>query len=136
MSEETKKKTIIIVLKRLAGFTKDRKGKLIEQIEPDSKSLRCIQDDTYGLQQLLFKFDTRKHGMKEWKQKVNILDKLIEIYKKIDETKAEQMDLELSLDEASFLKSYLDEIPEKEGKEVQLQEFEIRTLVSVLEQLK
>jgi helix-turn-helix protein len=46
------------------------------------------------------------------------------------------MDLELSLDEASFLKSYLDEIPEKEGKEVQLQEFEIRTLVSVLEQLK
>lgn len=136
MSEETKKKTIIIVLKRMPGFTKDRKGKLIEQIEPDSKALRCIQDDTYGLQQLLFKFDTRKHGMKEWKQKVNILDKLIEIYKKIDETKAEQMDLELSLDEASFLKSYLDEIPEKEGKEVQLQEFEIRTLVSILEQLK
>jgi len=129
-------KTITIILKRIAAYNKDKNGKLIQQREIGTGVLQCIQDDLFGLQSIFGKFDSRIRGIRDWRNRMTIIDKLTEIYKKSNDQKEEDNTLELTLDEASFLKIFLDEFPEKEGKNQPLKDFEIRTLLSISEQLK
>lgn len=134
MEKIEKGKIITLILKRIASFIK-KDGKLEEVKQPDG-SIGCKQDDNYGLIQILEKFDSHIHPVNEWKIKLLIQDKLWEIFKKRSETKISDLEIELTLDEAAFLKSYLVNFPEKEAKGLNLQDFEMRTAVSMLEQLQ
>ena len=105
----------------------DKKGKVVKNPAGD---VSYIREDCTGLMSLLNKFNTTLHDMKDFKTFLKIKDKIYKIWTKDGDT------MELSLDEASFLRTYLSEFKEKDGKNVPLREFELRTLVGILEALE
>jgi len=105
----------------------DKKGKVVKNPSGD---ISYIREDCTGLMSLLNKFNTTLHDMKDFKTFLKIKDKIYKIWTKDGDT------MELSLDEASFLRTYLSEFKEKDGKNVPLREFELRTLVGILEALE
>jgi len=122
--EETKQKMITLTL--IQEVALDKKGKEIKDADGNKSYQR---DDFIGLLNLLAKFDSKFHEMKDYKMFLKVKDHLLENWRKEDKN------IELSLDEATFLKRYLSELPEKEAKNQSLQEFEIRTLCGILDQL-
>lgn len=104
----------------------DRKGK--EIVDRDgNKSYR--RDDVVGLMNLLNRFDSRLHLMSDYKMFLKLKDHILNSWAK------EEKFLDLSLDEATFLKNFLSGVTTKDGKDSQLQEFEMRTLVGILDAL-
>ena len=105
----------------------DKQGKVAKDPKGEKQYKR---DDYVGLLQLLNRFDSRLHTIKDYKSFTHLKDNLLQHWAKEDTT------VDLSLDEATFLKEYLKTLPDKEGKEGRLAEFEIRTLIGILEQLE
>ena len=132
---EQPKKTIKIILQKKFAYEKDEKGKAVPVLNPEKKhSFRIL--DMQGIQDVLATMDTKvRNTPNDWKQSMKINDKLVRLFLDKDEQNEEDDELELTLDEAAFLKRYLTEFPEKEGKIHQLREFQQRALISVLEQL-
>jgi len=125
--EEPKQK---IVLRLKNELLLDKNGKELKfgpDREPEYK-----QEDAIGLQSLINRYDSKKHpgAMKLVKALLNIKDKLEEVWRKDGE------ELGLSIDESSHLKEYLSKFMDLEGKDVTLKQFELRTLVDILEQLE
>ena len=106
---------------------KDSKGNIVVSKNPKGE-VNFLRNDLVGLAALLRRFDTRIHPPKDWKQSIKIKEKLTEAYIKDAEG------IELTLDQATFLKLYLKDLPEKEGKQEALPEFELRTLFGTLDQ--
>jgi hypothetical protein len=80
--------------------------------------------------------DTKtRNSPNDWKQSLKINDKLVKLYLDKDDQNEDDDEIELTFDEASFLKRYLTEFADKEGKQFQLREFQQRALVSILDQL-
>lgn len=104
-----------------------KKGKK-EVIKDKAGEIQYLRNDIVGLMGLLTKFDSRIHNLKDYKQWIKLRDRLRQAF--IDDLES----VELSLDEASFLKEYLSNLSEKEGKTATMVEFEIRSLIGVLEQ--
>ena len=104
----------------------DAKGKVIK--DPQG-NISYKREDYNGLISLLNKFDSRLHDFKDMKIFLKLKDK---IYQGWVENKKQ---LDLSIDEAGFLQRFLSDIREKDGKDSSLREFEMRTLVGVLEEL-
>ena len=121
----TDKKPLTLNLNLIQDLALDKKGKEIKDRE-GNKSYR--RDDFIGLLNLLNRFDSRIHEMKDYKTFLQLKDKLYQNWSKDNKT------LELTIDQASFLKTFLSEFTAKEGKDAPLQEFEMRTLVGILEQ--
>jgi len=125
MADEPKNK---IVVKLEKVFSQDKEGKpVMENGEPLYK-----QEDVSGLFHLLNRYDSTKHPgtMKGHRNMIIIKDKVeTAMIEKKDE-------LVLTLEEAHWLKDYLDKITTNEAAQVKLQQFEIRTLTSVLDQLQ
>ena len=107
-------------------FLYDNKGKVIKDPQGNVSYKR---EDYNGLMSLLNKFDSRLHDFKDMKIFLRLKDK---IYQGWIENKKQ---LDLSIDEAAFLQRFLSDIREKDGKDSSLREFEMRTLVGVLEEL-
>jgi len=132
--EEEKKLKILastkgIVLHLLAekAYDKDKKGHKIE-LKDHEGNQQYLRNDAVGLMGILGRLDTRLYTLKDLKLWTKIRDKLRECYfKDTDE-------LELTLDEAKFLKDYLLNVQTKDAKDRSLQEFEIRTLIGISEQ--
>ena len=99
-----------------------------EILKDDKGDIQYSRNDIVGLMGLLSKLDTKIHSLKEYKQWIKVRDKLKDCF--VDD--AEEM--ELTVSEASFLKDYLSGFQEREGKVINLDEFEVRTLVGVLAQ--
>jgi hypothetical protein len=90
-----------------------------------------------GIQDILGMIDTKiRNTPNDWKQSMRINDKLIKLFLDKDEQNEDDDEIDLTLDEAAFLKRYFTEFPEKEGKIHQLKEFQQRSLINVLEQLQ
>ena len=108
------------------------KGKRKLEIEKDEtgEPSAYMRNDVSGLTQILAKFDTRKYQVRDWQRWTQVKKKLYECYL---ENSAE---ISLTLEEAEFLKRFLKDFPEKEGKETQLREFETRSLLGILEQFE
>ncbi len=124
-SETTEKLTIKIPLIRIPILGKNKKP-----LKMDNNEVAYIRDDYNGLISLFNYFDSRLHEIKDYKMLIKIRDKIQNCWiEDLDE-------LELSLDEGEFLKRYLQEINQKDAKDKQLQQFEIRTLCGVLEKLQ
>lgn len=108
---------------------RDSKGKV--EVSKDLKGdIRYTRNDLIGLMSLLGRFDTTLHPPKDWKQSINIKTKITEAYL------GDLEEIELTLDQASFLKLYLQELSEKDGKREPLPEHELRTLFGISEQLE
>lgn len=117
---------IIVKLAKVAAL--DNKGKEIKDKDGD---IQYKQEDIQGLYALINRYDNTKHpgAMKIFKALIAVRDKL-------ETTLIKEKDqLQLTLDEGSWLKSYLTELADKEAKDRPLAQFEIRTLVSILDQL-
>lgn len=126
---DNKIKPFILKLQSEKFFIKE-KGKEVVAKDPDGED-RYIRNDSMGLQVLLGRYDTKIHSMKDYKHWINLRDKSRNAFIK------NETEIPLSLDEASFLKTFLTELPEKEGKSgTSLQEHEVRTLLGVLDQFK
>lgn len=123
--EETKPKTLNINL--VQEIVLDKK---LREVKDPQGNKQYRRDDFVGLINLLNRFDSKRYGIKEYKMFLKLKDHIIANWVKENRT------LELSLDEATFLKDYLSALPEKEGKENSLAEFEMRTLCGVLEQME
>jgi len=104
----------------------DKKGKPLKDPQGEISYKR---EDYNGLMSLLNKYDSRLHDMKDLKMYLKLKDKLYEGWVK------NKTQLELSVDEAAFLKKFLSEYKDRDGKDVPLKEFEARTLVGMLEAL-
>ena len=129
MSEEKEQKPQKITIKLSREAMIDKNGK--EVLDPN-KEVQYRRDDAIGLQSLLGRFDNRKHpgAMKLIRSVLNVQDKVREAWQK------EKKEINLMLEEATFIKQYLEHITDNEAKENQLREFEMRTLVAVLDQLE
>ena len=122
---EQKPKTLNLNLIQEAAL--DKKGK---ETKDEKGNKQYKRDDFVGLINLLNVFDTKIHEMKDYKMFIKLKDHIFINWAKENKT------LELSLDEATFLKDYLSNFPEKEGKNVSLPEFMIRTICGILEQIE
>lgn len=108
---------------------KDKKGDIVVSKTPQG-DINYTRNDVVGLMALLSKFDTRIHPLKDWKQSMKVRNKVRDAYLEDLE------EIELTLDEAAFLKIYLKELPEKEGQQQNMLEHELRTLFGIQEQLE
>jgi len=106
---------------------RDKKGNVIISKDPQGE-INYVRNDLIGLMGLLRRFDTRIHPQKDWKISIKIKDKLTKVYIEKGES------VGLTLDQATFLKLYLKELPDKEGKQEKIPEHEIRTMFGILEQ--
>jgi len=105
----------------------DQKGEIIKDAEGN---IQYQQEDYAGLFNVLRLFDSRQHTtMDEYKIYVKTKDAINDAWMH------DKTEVELSLDEAKFLKDFLAKFPEGDGKGYQMKEFEIRTLISIAEQL-
>jgi len=110
-----------------AVIAQDKKGKDLKSLdgEPLYK-----QHDSIALIQLLNSIDAKQFGFKGYKTYLRIQDKVENAWRD------DLMEIELSLDEATFLKDYLTHFEQKSRKDSQdLTPFLIRTLVHIVEQL-
>lgn len=128
LTDEVESKGISLNLKQEFFYIKDKKGRKTI-LKDERNEPRYTRNDIIGLMELLGKFDSRLHTMKDYKQWIKVKDKLKECF-------VNNLDLlKLSLDEAAFLKEFLTDLTIKDSKDSRLVEFEIRSLVGILEQL-
>ena len=121
------KNNLDIKLKR--ELLKDKKGKTVHSEEESVYR----QEDSQALMQITAGFDSRKHSWKDYKQFMKLREQIDKAWVK------EEQKLELSLDEASILKTFLHEFFDKDAKEEDKGKVSIflgRTIISVLEQLE
>lgn len=106
----------------------DKKGKPIKV----DNEIQYKRDDYVGLSSLLGKYDSRKHpgAMKLVRAILSIEDKVMKAWKD------EKNTIDLTLEEASYLKNYLDGFTDQEGKNDAIRHYELRTLVAVLDQIQ
>jgi len=106
-------------------------GKTKKRIIKDKKgNVQYFRHDFTGLMLLLDRFRSALHDINDLKTWVKVKNRLRKAYFE------EKNELELTSDEVNFLKDYLENFQKRDGKDVNLQEFESKTLIGVLEQLK
>lgn len=131
---EIQKKESLIIIPLIEVVAQERKKnekgevEVIDSMTPDGERM-FTRNDLIGLQRILAKFDTKLYDRRDWKLWTQIKE---ELYKCYIHNKKE---LELRFEQATFLKKFLDEFPEKEGKQNSLTEFEVRTMLGILEVL-
>jgi hypothetical protein len=127
---DTKEKKQSVVIKLIKLPALDNKGK---EMKDKGGDIVYKQEDAPTLLQLLNRYDNSKHpgSFKEFKSIIAIKDKVERVM--IDDKE----ELELSVSDAGWLKKYLEGLPDNECKreETALRPYEIRTLVSITEQL-
>jgi len=117
--------TLEIVKEPIYDINKKKKK---EVIRDKDGNIQYQRNDLNGLMSIINKIDSRRHPLKELKMSMKIKDKLRQAY--LEDAKK----IELTVSEGEFLKTYLQGYQETEGKEQIMQEFEIRTVIGVLEQ--
>ena len=128
-------KIVIELYKRFAYDKKD--GKIKEAI--NHEGLHNYQrHDLMGLQELLYRFNSTLHDIKtEFKQWGKIVRKIQNVIIEQDEDNENIIKIGLSIDEAKFLKEYLLNFNDKDGKSgPPLVPSALFALPSVLEQLE
>ena len=123
--EEQKPTNVSIKLAKQAVL--DKKGREVKDERGDTSYVR---NDYFGLQILLNRFDTTIHGPKEYKMFIKVKDKIRDAWIKDEEN------IVLTVDEGAFLKEFLTNLPEKEAKTKPMQEFELRSMIGILEQFE
>lgn len=130
---KTKQETIEITLVRevMKKIEINEKGerRIVESKRPD-KLPAFTRDDITGLRNLLNRFDTTKHQVREWKPWTAIKKKLYTCYLENKEK------IELTKEEFDFLKKYLEGFPNTEGKTMPLNDFEVVTMMAILDQMR
>ena len=129
MSEITPTKNNIIldlVIEEAYDLIKGKK----KVVKDPQGNIQYRRHDVTGIMMLLDKLDTRVHTMKELKMWTKVKDRLREAYFE------KKNKLELTAEQAVFLKEYLTNFQERDGKDIQPREFEVRTLIGITEQLE
>ena len=114
----------------------DKKNKEIDPITKQQvpKVIDYERNDIMGILALLNRFESTKHTMDDMKGCIKLKDKIL---KDFDESNLPpEIKIELTLNEVSFLKLYINEFMEREGKVNPLNEFEMRTIVMLEESFK
>jgi len=137
MSEKIEKKIQVAPSTITINFVKDRAKerkivdgmeKVVDSITPDG-SPAFIRDDLTGLQRLLGKFDTSKKQVRDWGAWAKLRRKIYDCYVDGKTT------MDLTIQEASFLRGFLENFPKEEGKNAPMHESEVTVREALLEQL-
>ena len=127
MSEETQEKKGIVV-KLVIEPLLDKKGEVVN--DPRDNEPLNKRHDAVALTQMLNGIDTRKYDFKALKAYSNLKEKIDEAWLK------DKAELELTLDQAAFLKEYLENLNSKTNAQTfSAGPFHIRTMIAVKEQL-
>jgi hypothetical protein len=105
----------------------DKSGKV--QKDPSGEKLYS-QHDSVALMSLLDAIDFTKYSMKEWRLAVKLRDKIEDAWRR------EAKNIELTLDEAAFLKDFLFNLKDKLQAGTRITPFVLRTVVAISEQLE
>lgn len=125
---KTKEMNITLKLEREDLLIKNKeKGKFEPATNPQGEIQR-VRDDTLGLLGLLSKFNSSQHQLRDCQIWTQLRNKLRKAFYE------EEKEIVLTLDQAAFLKDYLKNLQEKDGKGIPLPEFEINTQIGILEQ--
>lgn len=106
----------------------DGKKVAIAERTPDGQPI-YVRNDIISLQNLLMKFDTRKHPLKEWNIWAVVKEKIYHCYSE------QTVVAVLTYQEASWLKGFLEDLPANEGANVSLRDNDVRTRQDILDQL-
>lgn len=119
---ESKLNTIPLLSEEAKVWKKDAKGNKKLVVNKDAAGqISYTRNDAIALENMLARFSTAKYQVRDWKQVMTIRKKLRECYL------TETTDLKLTASEIAFLKSYIDNLPEKEGKVQPLRNYEMIT---------
>jgi len=124
MDKQEQPKTLSIQI--VQEVVKDKRGK---PIKDSNGELQYKREDFTGLTALLNYFNSTLHTMDEIKSFIWIKDIILQYWVNSN-TK-----IDLPLDEALFLRNYLNNLIEKDAQGKQLKEFEMRTMIGISEQL-
>jgi len=117
-----------IKLKLVSEVLLDKNNK--EQKDINSKEKLYKQLDIVSILELLSIWDSAKSkGLEDYKKYIKIKDKFEVAWRE------DLKEIQLSLDDAGFLKDYFSNIQDK-SRQSSLREVHLRTIISVLEQLK
>lgn len=129
---QEEKKGLSFKIKLVRELAKDKKGKTIYIGEGDEKEETFDRHDAIVLLNMLQKFDTKKHTLKQYKTVLNLLDKVEDAWRK------DADELEISLDQGTLLKEicldYFD-LKKKEEEKISIPIFWGKTIINLLEQL-
>ena len=118
-------KTITLKLTIKNKLDKDNK-----EMRNDNKELIYDQHDPECLVRLLSAFDSSKYKMSDYRNYLDLVDKSNDVWRR------DEKEIELSLDQVGFLKNYLKDYNEKALPGARITQFELRTLVGLVDQLK
>jgi hypothetical protein len=104
------------------------KKELVDSKVPTGEK-NYIRNDAISLENLLGRFDSRKYQVRDWKTVISIRKKLYNCYIK------DLNEVTFSEEEASFLKRYLNNLVEKEGKDAPFNTFDLQTFFYLQEVL-
>lgn len=124
--KEPTKNNVVLKLVKLPFLDKD--GKEVAE----NGEVMYKHEDVSGLFTLINRYDSTKHpgAMKGFRAMISIKDKLETVMLK------QGNELMLNLEEAHWLKNYLEQVPNNEAAQTKLGQFEIRTLTAILDQLQ
>ena len=129
MAKEKKSKVVILDL--VTELYKNKEGKVL-----DKKTFK--QKDAWALMQLLSFYNSKIGTFRDFQKILSLHDKVQNAWRKEAKT------MELTIDEAAFLKDYLENFNERSASipiptgldPNRLTEFRLRTLVTIVEQLE
>lgn len=127
-------KVLTLKLVEEKAYNRDKDGKKKEAMVQGEQAY--IRNDLSALQSLLSNFDTKTHAPKDWKSWTKIKDKVVDCYLN------DKRKMELSLDEAGFLKDFLIDLRDKntrdskEKEKISFNEFQVRSLLGLIEQFE
>lgn len=128
MTEEVKEVKKGIVVKLIKEESVDKKGEVIK--DPKDNEPLYKRHDSIALTQMLNGIDTRKYDFKGLKTYSNLKEKVDNAWLK------DGTELDLTIDQAAFLKEYLGELNSKTNAQTFIAgPFHIRTMVAIKEQL-
>jgi len=127
--------TIKIILEREFFEKKDKEeGK--EEKDGKNQKKNYKVHDLYALIEITNRFDSRIHQIRDWQEWSGVIAKLTQIQENMEESE-DDLELELSKEEAKFLKKYIEEFNEKDGKQTPpLSGITVRGIPKILEQLE
>ncbi len=127
--------TIKLILERKYYRPKDEKGKKAPKEDKEGKKQYKVHD-LYALIEVLNRFDSRAHEMREWQSWSGVTTKITSIQEDMTNSEGD-LELEIEKEEAKFLRRYIEEFNQKDGKQQQpLSPIAIVGLPKILDQLQ
>lgn len=139
---DVKPSTVKIQLYKEFGRIKENGKVVIQTVKDvvDGKSTdtgekRYARHDLICIVEILNKFNSQLHQIRDFQMWSGISKKVRVLQLGEDDSNEESITIEITIEEAKFLKTYIEEFNEKDGKGVILSSMSLQGIPSIMEQL-